>query len=348
MTINVEGTAPSAFASAQAASARPYFHDINLAKGLGIFLVVLGHLVTGQPPADNQWYLSLRAAIYAFHMPFFVYLSGFIFYQSRTHLTGWAGMPPLIRKRGERLLLPFFAFGLLIILGKHVADGILHVDNVSASVWTDLANMFWNTRESAAKSIWYVFVLFVWTILLIVLHHFIRSAAVLFAIALPLSLLPVPPILYLDRVVLYLPFFLAGGIAAGRWERWFGYLDRHLWLNVILFAAAIVITRIAQNFQLSLILCGFLSIPALHGLCRRPAAETGGILAALGRYSFVIYLLNTIAIGVAKGVMLPFLSWNGPGFLGYFVVLLAAGIFGPILAKRLIFKRSPYLDRLTN
>ena len=89
-----------------------------MAKGLAIILVVFGHIVARQDPAQVQWYEPLRRAIYAFHMPFFLYLSGFVAAASGFLGRGRAGFGDALKRRAQRLLLPFFALGLLILAGK--------------------------------------------------------------------------------------------------------------------------------------------------------------------------------------------------------------------------------------
>jgi hypothetical protein len=44
-------------------------------------------------------------------------------------------------------------------------------------------------------------------------------------------------------------------------------------------------------------------------------------LLTLGKYCMSIYLLNTIFIGLTKGVMFHFFDWDGNRFLVYFVML---------------------------
>ncbi len=63
--------------------------DIDSAKGLAILLVVFGHLVARADPAGVTWYEPLRRAVYAFHMPFFLYLSGLV-----AVLSGMLTVPP--------------------------------------------------------------------------------------------------------------------------------------------------------------------------------------------------------------------------------------------------------------
>jgi hypothetical protein len=92
------------------------------------------------------------------------------------------------------------------------------------------------------------------------------------------------------------------------------------------------------------VLCNFLGIPALHGLMRRTSST---ILLWFGRYAFVIYLLNSVFIGVSKAMLLKLISWEGDHFPIFFVVLGLSGLFGPILIKRYVFIRIPILDRFT-
>lgn len=347
-TSATDGQAESADEAKRTGSGRGYLHDITVAKGFAIFLVVFGHVVTGRPPAGNEWYMAMRTAIYAFHMPFFIYLSGYIFFYTDSATRAWRNVPDFVARRAERLLVPFLLFGLFIIVGKHVAAQFIHVDNMGQSALQEIVNLFWNTRKSAAQSVWYVFVLFEMTLFAALALRVVRSPAVLFAIAIPLSLLPVLPVLYLDRFFLYLPFFFVGGIAVAHRAAWNAMMDRYLWLFLTLFAAAIVVTRILSIYHLSILACGLTAIPALHGLCRLAAVQSSRMLDALGRYSFPIYLLNTIALGVAKGVLLLVMPWDGTNFLIFLPAMLAAGIIGPILVKALIFRQIPYLDKITD
>ena len=140
--------------------------DIDIAKGIGIFLVVLGHIVAREIPNGNAWYGVLKKAIYQFHMPFFMYLSGLIFFlisldKIRTRNDYWS----FAKKRAYQLLLPFFLFGVLIIIGKILASHILFVDNLPDDFFTGILNIFWDINNSPATSIWYIFVLFVFSLL---------------------------------------------------------------------------------------------------------------------------------------------------------------------------------------
>jgi hypothetical protein len=98
----------------------------------------------------------------------------------------------------------------------------------------------------------------------------------------------------------------------------------------------------------ALLLCGLLSIPALHGLVRRPLVACLHWPLVLGHYAMAIYLFNTLAIGAGKALLLRFgAGWDATHFPLHVAVALALGIGVPILLKRVVFARVPWLDRLT-
>ena len=322
--------------------------DIDRAKGLAILLVVLGHVVARRAPDGNEWYLTLKEVIYTFHMPFFMYLSGFVFYFNRFDETPLSKLSSFITKRAERLLVPFIAFGVIIILGKHILDGFLHVDNISPDISRDIINIFWETDKSAALSIWYVFVLFEISLIIVLVSYITNNIYIVIAVTLPLYYVAFPDIFYMERVFRYMPFFVIGGIVAKNRDVLLPMFDKYMMLFLFLFFACLVGFRFVSYNDTTFLVSGILSIPALHALCRTDISKFGGFLYFLGLFSFSIYLLNTIVIGVTKGVMFKILPWDNENFLIYFPVLTIAGVLGPYLIKRLVFSRWPYLDRVTS
>jgi fucose 4-O-acetylase-like acetyltransferase len=328
--------------------------DLDIAKGLGILLVVFGHLVARTPPHGVAWYLFLKDVVYAFHMAFFMYLSGYV-----TFMTGAARTPPsewpsLIGKRAFRLLLPFLLFGLAIVVGKWAASGYLYVDNVPSSGSRALLGLVWDTDSSPATSVWYIMVLFVLCVVTPVLVWAGRGRPYLLTgVAAVLYVLPVPHVMYLDRVAHFSVFFVLGGLAAEAGERWMRAVDRGLkWtvpaMVVLVVAGVWLLPFNGWLMSAKLFVCGVISMPALHGLARLSPFARSRILLTAGTYTFVIYLLNTPFIGLAKGLLMKLLAWDGAGFLVYVPVLMAAGTLGPILTKRLLLRRVRFLDRMTD
>ncbi len=337
------------------ANLRERRRDIEAVKGVAILLVVFGHLVARQDPAGVEWYEPLRRAVYAFHMPLFLYLSGLVAVHSGFLHRRRVELPALAAARARRLLLPFFALGVLIVLGKYAAMHVMHVDNPPSGLWSGLLALVWDTGHSPAISIWYLFVLFVVSLgSAAILNGRLARLPWLLAASLMLFWIPAPAFIYLDRLAMFAPFFLLGACAGATGTRWEIWLDRFwpwamaLFLIVLAGVAARPVGPVLAQ-KTVLLLTGSISLPAIHGCLRNLrsiALQT--IFLRLGRYSFMIYLFNTSFIGLAKGVLLLAWNWDGTHFLGFAPALMAAGLMGPMAAKRYAFSRIPRLERMTD
>jgi fucose 4-O-acetylase-like acetyltransferase len=322
----------------QEAESQPRRDDIDRAKGLAILLVVFGHLVARAEPAGLTWYEPLRSAVYSFHMPFFMYLSGLV-----------AAAPPpgggarWLARRARRLLLPFLGVGLLILGGKLATSGWLPVDHAPDRLADGLRALFWRTADSPATSVWYLLVLFVYAA---ALPPLLRAAGgrlwLTVVLAVALFAWPAPPVAYLDRIAGYALFFAAGLVAA-RAACWPATIDRWRgWtLGAFALAVALVVAGLLPGGRLDapaaravLLGLGLLSMPALHGLVRAAPLAGSAALLALGRASFAIYLLNTILIGLAKALLLLVLPWDAAAFPLFASAMMLAGTLGPIVLLR--------------
>lgn len=326
--------------------------DIDRAKGLGIVLVVFGHLAAKTLPEGNAWFGYAQTAVYQFHMPFFMYLSGYVYFFTGAHRIDLGDWPSVALRRAERLLVPFIGFGLILTVGKALGRGFMHVDHPPESAVEALSGLFWDTDRSPAISVWYIWVLFVYTLLTPILFSLYgRRLPLLLAAAVVMCTLPIPHVMFLNRVFLYYVFFVLGGICAAGGDRWLGFVDRYWGITACAFVAAVSIA--VWYFEdlpgtARLLACGSLSMPVLHGIVRTGVMSRWSLLLLCGQLSFVIYLFNTPFIGVTKGLMLHALPWDGANCLLYLPVLMAAGVFGPVLLKRYVIRYFPYLDRLTN
>jgi|GEM_PF-664409 len=366
-----EGTHPLGLAGERAptARARTRLTDLDRAKGLAILLVVFGHLVPDADPQGLTWYDPLRIAIYLFHMPFFMYLSGYVTFWSKAADTPPGRWATLIQRRASRLLVPFFGFGLAILLAKLVAVHLMHVDNVPQGLLPGLDSLFVHTAHSPATSVWYIGCLFVYVIAtppLLRLPGLRRLGAwgpeiTLLAIALLLYVIQAPAIVYMDRVCRFFIFFVIGGLAARGGDRWWRLIDR-LWMPALVVLIAFLGWASYGGIQFDwgadaadhlpykacMLLAGVLSMVALHGLCRNATVARQAWLVFVGNMCFAIYLLNTICLGLTKGIMLKFFQWNAQDFPIVASTMMLAGVFGPILIKRYVLCWIPPLDRITD
>jgi hypothetical protein len=321
--------------------------DLDRARGIAILLVVFGHIVARDVPPGVEWYEPVRYLVYRFHMPFFLYLSGTV-----VVLSGLLGKPPgrVVRQRAVRLLIPFFAIGLAILASKLIAVRLVPVDNPPEGLVGGLRDLFWTTARSPATSVWYLLVLFLCTLAAMGLRRLRVGATGLVLLGLLLQFVDMPAVAYLDRFASHFIFFAAGiwvaereGALLPRFERW----QALWWLAFIGGLALAALGWVGERW--SMVLCGLLCIPALHGAVRLAPVSRWQWPLVLGGFSMAIYLFNTLAIGGTKAVLMKLgFGWTEAWFPLHAVAAMAAGVALPVLLKVLVLRRVPAVDRLTD
>lgn len=121
---------------------------------VGCSLVILGHSYpfAGVPP----WADTVRSFVYSFHMPLFVWCSGFL--AVATNAASKYGLGEFTKKRAMRLLFPYFAFSLIGVAPKIVFAQFLN-DKLGLD-WWDLVVAMLVPRESIWGHFWFLPMLF--------------------------------------------------------------------------------------------------------------------------------------------------------------------------------------------
>ncbi len=96
--------------------------ELNILKFYGILLVVLGHVAfVYSPQSIITPHISSTAinivkdVIYSFHMPLFFFASGCIFSYQLEVKSKPMSFVQLLHSKAERLMIPFYAFSLLMV-----------------------------------------------------------------------------------------------------------------------------------------------------------------------------------------------------------------------------------------
>jgi fucose 4-O-acetylase-like acetyltransferase len=201
---------------------------IDVAKGIGIILVVVGH--TNLP-------VVVMNAIYAFHVPLFFVLSGMVF-NSNKNLT------QLLVSKFRTLLVPYYFFGIFMTFALY-----LQKDSFGYSEIVDFI-VFGTGYNSALWFIAHLFILIIYSYVLVrvgsrrtlyiilLIHLFIG----LKFIDTPIQLIKLPSCWRLDLLPLSFSFFMAG------------YLFREFLLDFIVTIAQKAIILIALIFIASIFL----------------------------------------------------------------------------------------------
>lgn len=321
--------------------------DIDKAKGLAIFMVVIGHIVATKSPTNNEWYEILKFFIYKFHMPFFMYLSGIIFAYTYKKVDSLKSYLIYLSKKTHKLLICYMLFGSLIYLGKSYLSRYMIVDDLPGTPSQEFFKLLITPSESAGGSLWFIYVLvemyITFPILIIVFrYHFF----LLVLIGVVLAFIKLPHIFLLDRFGEYFLFFAIGSTVVQYFNDYLKILDRFYPVLVIIFIFSFFSIDYFSDSS-SKLLIGFFSLFSLHSLVRNNKIFKQSIWFIFGKYTFIIYLMNTIAIGLVKGLILLYTNWDDNNFYYIAPILLTSGCIIPILIKKYIIIKIPRLDNLT-
>ncbi len=326
-----------------------WLNDIEIATGLAILLVVFGHFHSGELPESSIWYTHAKNYIYSFHMSFFMFLSGIIMQHSYKRFVGIHNFFSFLLEKFNRLIIPFIIFGVLIIFGKYILHDILYIENARDNFFHALREFIITPSKSSAGSLWYIYVLFQYYIIFsFILLLSIPKRIIITVLFVILYFLELPSIYMLNKSSELIVFFSIGTLTKVYYEQWSKFIDRFWKILFTLFLISLSLIPLNIPIEQYKFIIGLLSIPSIHGLIRNTPLIKNKLLQHLGKYSFIIYLLNTITIGVTKALMVFLFGFNGIIFNIFIPIFLIAGTYFPILIKRNIIKFFPKLDKLTS
>lgn len=127
------------------------YTEVDIARGIGIFFVVLGHAIK-QTGVSATWIRILTYIIYSFHMPLFFCLSGFV--SAKILQMNRQERKRFTLSRARRLLVPYFAVGLIYIPVKLALSGSAIKPFTVKDIWKLLIG------QNPDVSLWFLYILF--------------------------------------------------------------------------------------------------------------------------------------------------------------------------------------------
>lgn len=286
---------------------------IDALKGVAIFLVVLGHIVT-----NDEDFHRLFNFIYSFHMPLFMFLSGCTTALSYGRSTGTDGA--YLRKRFVNIMAPYFAWAVLLPL--------LFTRPLNRAAWFSILQktfvtnrMFWFLPTLYGLIIAYVCYRRIRDRLRNRLEWYSENAKAGFVLDSISCVIVVAVItafmlltgyqLFRDIVGFTIPFFSAVIYMENEWVH-------SLFHKRASFAAALVIyvlligrfdfNRIAVTTSLLRMLLGMCAVVVLQlvFLKQQIPRIINSQLTLWGRYSLLIYILHAQIAGISRRLTINF------------------------------------------
>lgn len=160
------------------------YHFDN-AKAILILLVVFGHFI--DPLMHDGVFRQLYLFIYTFHMPCFIFISGY--FSKKTKLVDAL----------SKYIVPLIVFQVFYVLLNH----LLGIANAS--------NSFYGFFTLPIHALWYLLSLFFWNRLLCFINEKNIKSALIVSVFLPLVASYIPLTRFsLSRTLYFCPFFLLG------------------------------------------------------------------------------------------------------------------------------------------
>ena len=309
---------------------KKYLNYICFLQVVGPIFVILGHSLNGFDNYEGWWRIFSKDWIYLFHMPLFFFISGYLLSHN-----GWLHnrtYSQFMKKKFERLLIPYILWNLLFLIPKFIVQSFL-VDKVNISLSYFLYIII-TPRQNIWGHTWFLACLFLFYLATPIWKKIIdglkiKKIITFLLLSILLYVLPIKiQVFCLNDIHKEVFFFGIGAIIGLISEENFKRFFKSNWYLILCLA---LVTSIIRLFILNIteinfipaffiILC-LIGIPIKFDLNDK-------YLILFSKYSFTIYILHWPVMLSTRILLYQILNLNM-----YFVILLMTilGYFVPLV-----------------
>ena len=310
---------------------------VEYAKGIGIILVVYGHVARGLRNAgladSFAQYDLVDNLIYSFHMPLFFFLSGLYFFKS---LAG-RGSKQFVFSKVDTIVYPYLLWsvvqgGIQVFLSKYT--------NHQASL-SEISKILW----APIDHFWFLYALFVMFVMCTLIFSVVPKAYS-FWVFLAAAVYYLFPVQLLGPTISplisqYWVFFCAGIFLStrGGFQRIFNAAGLAMTLALFIFSQWYVDSQLHLRFtdmgpfELLLALISIAFIVSVSGILAKFPVK---FLAYIGSSSMAIYILHVLAASAIRIILRK--VFHIESFAVHAVLGLLGGMVLPLMAVA-VFKR---------
>lgn len=339
---------------------------IDVAKGIAIILVVFGHLIQYTMMASSEDYFENQVfkIIYSFHMPLFIFISGYLIAFSLEK----RNIYDVLKSRIKNLIIPYIAWNVIDIL-------IIIIKNqqLSAIKFIQLTIKM----LILSPSIWFLFTLFVLSCLLLTSIKLENLIGIMSHIIIFFLVIIFPSTLYCDiYFIKWFYFYFIVGYFANRYNVSRIYSSQSKLIKIIVVLVAIILflwlisfwTRLdyiynnKMQFTLNdyfneILRFAYRYIVAFLGILITfyisdflKNIKLQNIFIGIGIYSIDIYLLQRYIVEKFYFIFLKYLyikfDYNLKLFIGIFVpIITVIVILISIFISRYVLRKNKMLNK---
>lgn len=319
---------------------------VDEAKGLGILLVVLGHACVPSLISISKILQKIYLFIYLFHMPVFMYLSGYAFF----HFSKKLSFKDFAIKKTKALICPYVIYILAVYLFFWCISFIPPLNhmfgvNVSFNVLDILKDVI-ICEGALDKHMWYIYLLFFISIIVYGINHNKRIKQILILVSViigpilfSMDLLPIYNLLY------YLPIFFLGKVDINSYVKKMPSKKKAILVVGYLFFVIFYLKNIQWlkgfGYGLAYIkyIAGYVGILIFFVCLNVISKYFHTILQYIGQRSFIIYLFHQ-PIVVSGTALVSYKLLHSP--IASMIMSTFAGIIAPIILEIVYRKVKDY------
>ena len=306
-------------------------------QGFSMLLVVIGHITLTNVPRDPSTpsATGIETAIYTFHMPLFIFISGWLFFY--TCIRKEKSYKDVLVSKLKRLAIPFLAFTLVTTLLKIAFPQLMHrVVDVE-----EIINTFVLFSSNPLGEMWFLVVLFELMLLYPVYKFVLKSkTATVIALLAGVLLNRIVPsnLLYfqLYRVCYMLPFFIVGMMCCKyEWQKCLSNIGA-LVLLAILFTVCNVFDLLPPALEIVTVFVGILFSLSLCLMLSKPLPW---LFNSFRDYTFQIFLLGIFFQMAIRWIYVRI--GNDSLFIPMWFLSVLVGVYVPTIIAKTIKKFAP-------
>ena len=305
-------------------------------QGYSMLLVVIGHVMLTNVSNDPTTPIAtkIQTVIYSFHMPLFIFISGWLFYF--TCIRKEKSYGDVVMSKVRRLGVPFLTFTLVATVLKSAFPSLMHRP-VTAQELIDTFLLF---SSNPLGEMWFIVVLFILMMLYPVYRFVVEkkwAACMLLGISMVAYICPPQvAIFYIDKVCHMVPFFI-GGILCCKYE-----LQKYLtsiWAMVICAALFLLWNVLGVMYDPMKFLSISIGILFSFSLCLNLAKKWPQLFSSFRDYTFQIFLLGIFfQMAIRWGYVRMGQEWL---FVPMWLLSVIIGVYAPTLIAKIIDKKTP-------
>lgn len=296
---------------------------------------------TLSPNNHPLWWGFIHDLIYSFHMPLFMFASGYIYITTNKNQS----YKDFVVKKIRRLMIPYFVVSIIVISIKILTDKYMYVENPKTIL--SFIKIFY--YPEAGYFLWFIWALW-WMFVIVPLFKNKKIRLLLFFISIifayiPISLTDIFCINEFKRMMVYFLF----GVVVFDWKNYLSLFNRiPSYIYCTLFLTLFVLRYYAVGEGLINILykcIPFIGIVSILSLSRRidKSNYCPQWLMQISASSYIIYLFHTTFEGFTKSLVhkTPFLNDISNHFIFTIgaIIVISSGVILPIILNEKVLKK---------